>query len=339
MQEKAGNKRHLKIIIFAILKFLHLFPFQMASIFGDGGVDDLLNENISENDELPSGDEAATNHENPQEGENLFADGDDAAGGDGNEQAIKIEPKKRTMRNPRLKLTEGTLSGPRGIQTIEEYFTDIKFKGKGHEKHDLDEVMRRLQHWGHRMYPNYKFHDILANVERLGKKKPLQTHMNRYRLGMLENLKLTENQDIYDKEDVAQEGTDEPFDEFDALLGEQIAISKLAPRTPAGSSHRQPGTSGNSRTSIDVSLVSSTFATPSFARQNAVMSTPYNEMHDALNDTSDLALPLPPSQPSTPVSAAKKLTAEQLATIAENRRLAQERLRAKQMQREQEANV
>ncbi|XP_034472422.1 protein TIPIN homolog [Drosophila innubila] len=279
----------------------------MASIFGDDGVDDLFNDNIgNDNDQLPSDNDGDT-------GEKLFgddADADEAATGD--QEGVKVEPKKRAVRNPRPRLTVDKLRGPRGLHTIENYFKDIKFKGRGHEKADLDEILRRLQHWGHRMYPNYTFDDVLSNIERLGKKKPLQVHMTRYRLGQLEELNLQDevpdNANDEDPNDVA-----EPFDEFDALLGEQIAMSKLAPRTPAV----------NRR---NMSTVSSTLVTPSFSR-NAVVSTPYS-VRDA--DTSDYLQPLPPSQPATP--AANKLSTEQMARIAENRRLAQERLRAKQME-------
>lgn len=292
------------------------------SIFGDDGVDDILNENDN-NEQLFGDDEAQENNE------------DDGATPASSGSAVKVQPKKRTVVNPRPRLTEETLRGPRGLHTIEEYFKDIKYKGKGYEKQDLDEIMRRLQHWGHRMYPTYKFDDILTNIERLGKKKTLQVHMSRYRLGMLEATKNhgNMNEASEDADDVgAEAAAEEPFDEFDALLDEQIAISKIAPRTPAASTSKYATPNPNvTRDS------SSSFSTPSFSRGNAVMSTPYSVIHN-MNDTSDLATPLPQSQPSTP--ATKQLTAEQMARIAENRRLAQERLAAKKLaaQKTQELN-
>lgn len=288
----------------------------MASIFGEDGVDDLFNDNIGEtedNNQLPSDGEGDA-------GEKLFGDDDENAEPEGNEElgAVKVEPKKRAVRNPRHRLTVDTLRGPRGLHTIENYFKDIKFKGKGHEKDDLNEIMRRLQHWGHRMYPNYTFDDVLNNIERLGKKKPLQVHMARYRLGQLEEQIVHEREIHEDANDEDQDDAAEPFDEFDALLGEQIAMSKLAPRTPAV----------NRR---NMSTTNSTLVTPSFST-NAVVSTPYTrgipqKPYNA-HDMSDYGKPLPPSQPETPNT--KKLSAEQMARIAENRRLAQEKLRAKQ---------
>ncbi|XP_043643080.1 protein TIPIN homolog [Drosophila teissieri] len=301
----------------------------MASLFGDDGVDDLFNDNLpTDPDQLPS----------DGEGEKLFADDEENGGEPGSQDAQTVEPKKRAVRNPRPRLTVETLRGPRGIQTIEDYFKDIKFKGKGYEKADLDEVLRRLQHWGHRMYSTYTFDDVLNNIERLGKKKPLQVHMARYRLGQLEQMRAHEAEAMEEAQDEQQDGAgDEPFDEFDALLGEQIAMSRLAPRTPH--QRKMPTTSSNS-----------TLVTPSFSRGNAVMSTPYSAGNATVDrngapvvpafdrngaplapmDISDYGQPLPPSQPPTP--AAKKLSNEQMARIAENRRLAQERLKAKKQQ-------
>lgn len=301
----------------------------MSSVYEDDVVEDLLNGNLHE---LPSDEE---NEQNGMGGEDLFGEDGEAGGtADGAQPGVKVEPKKRTVRNPRPKLSLDTLTGPRGIHTIEEYFKDVSFKGKGHEKRDLDEMMRRMTHWAHRMYPNYKFDDVLTNIERIGKKKSLQVHMSRYRLGMLENLKTTGDKAHDEEEDGdADAAADEPFDEFDALLGEQIAISKIAPRTPA---HYSSG--GADR--MDATFTgasSSTLHTPSFNRGNAVMSTPYtNNGHVGykLND-SELARPLPPSQPASP---APKLTAEQIARIAENRRIALERLKAKKERLAQQTN-
>ncbi|KAM7351942.1 protein TIPIN homolog [Cochliomyia hominivorax] len=296
------------------------------SLFGDDGVDDLLNGNFhNEGDQLP---------EDGDDNEQLFGDNeqDEENQEGGTAVPVKVQPKKRNVLNPRPRLNVEVLSGPRGIHTIEDYFKDIKFKGKGREKEDLDEIMRRMQHWGHRMYPTYKFDDVLANIERLGRKKPLQVHMSRYRLGMLESMK--NHGEIHEGDDEDEQPAavaDEPYDEFDALLDEQIAISKTDPRTPGPNNSRYSG-GGGMGSSANTSMTSSSFTTPSFSRGNAVVSTPYTG-HGNLNDTSDLATPLPPSQPSTP--APKQLSAEQMARIAENRRLAQERLAAKKRQQQE----
>ena len=46
--------------------------------------------------------------------------------------------------------------------------------------------MKKLEHWAHRLYPKLPFDnviDVIAN--RLGKKKTVQTHMKKIRLGMV----------------------------------------------------------------------------------------------------------------------------------------------------------
>lgn len=50
-------------------------------------------------------------------------------------------------------------------------FEDVKLKGKGHEKEDLDLVMGRLEHWAHRLFPKFQFDDCLKRIEKLGSKR------------------------------------------------------------------------------------------------------------------------------------------------------------------------
>lgn len=257
---------------------------------------DILNENI-----LPGGEDEEDDNENPF--------GSNENGEDENGEPIKVEPKKpKRSLNPRQRLTEENLTGKRGIQTIENYFKDIKYKGKGHERTDLDEVMKRLQHWAHRMYPTYKFEDVLNRVEVLGKKKSLQVHMHKYRMNMLQ----PDDEPIQDADEEPKEtqDLDEPFDEFDALLGEQIAISRLAPKTP-----------GHNKTAMSIC---SSVNTPKFMGGGGgnAFSTPNRTMDDSFTGVA----PLPPESSPAPKP---KLTSEQLAKIAENRKLAMERLKAK----------
>lgn len=69
------------------------------------------------------------------------------------------------------------LKGPRGITVLENNFKDFKFHGKGYEKFDLDRVMKRVEHWAHRLYPRFQFDDCLEKIEKLGQKKALQVNM------------------------------------------------------------------------------------------------------------------------------------------------------------------
>ena len=66
------------------------------------------------------------------------------------------------------------LLGPRGIGMLQASFKNVKFRGKGYEKDDLNLLMRKLEHWTHRLYPKLPFDDTLAQIEKLGTKKPVQ---------------------------------------------------------------------------------------------------------------------------------------------------------------------
>lgn len=205
------------------------------------------------------------------------------------------------------------LKSDRGIHTVEKYFTDIKFKGKGHEREDLNNVMKRLEHWAHRLYPNYTFDDFIATVEKLGRKKQMQTHMYRYRHDMLEPTQEKKDLNTGDEseaEDTVMRG-DDPIDELDEIIDQQIQnYSHMAPKTPAH------------ETTFD-SIRSSMVASPRLQKQI-------------------------PMEASTPIAATKTvnaeknkptatLTAEQMAKIAENKRLAKERLMKKHAEMRQKA--
>lgn len=143
-------------------------------------------------------------------------------------EARRIDPetstKKRIVRNPIPKLNTERLKGPKGVHTIEKYFEGFKFNGKGHEKTDLDRVMKRIEHWAHRLFPKYDFDDFLERVENLGSKKDLNVFLLKYRRDMI-----TGDDEIIQNFDSDRE--DEPaapVDEFDRLINEQLERQKAA---------------------------------------------------------------------------------------------------------------
>lgn len=81
------------------------------------------------------GDNSGSDKDNDQDGQNKPVDA-----------KIKIVKVKRKL----VTLNVERLKGPRGIIAVDDFFKDIRFKGKGHEKQDLNEVMKRLEHWAHR---------------------------------------------------------------------------------------------------------------------------------------------------------------------------------------------
>lgn len=241
------------------------------------------------------------------DGENEHGNNSDAKDEEGG-TSKPVDPKRRTIRKPQLRLNvERMIGTERGVHTLEKYFEGMKYRGKGNEKEDLDNVLKRMEHWAHRLYPKYNFKDFLATAEQLGKKKQLQTHMSRYRQGMLE---LTVKP-IVDDEPDEMEVVDQPFDDIDELLGQQIEKYKTA-----------PSASKVNNTTFD-SIRSSVMTTPKFMNRRPVeASTPMSPMGCRPLDETPI-----PSQPDT--TPQPQLTAEQRAMIAENRLKALERLKAR----------
>ena len=54
-------------------------------------------------------------------------------------------------------------------------FSEIKetsfSPGSGHEYSDLEEVMKKMEHWAHRLYPKLPFDDVTDRIAVLGKKQ------------------------------------------------------------------------------------------------------------------------------------------------------------------------
>jgi len=162
-------------------------------------------------------------HDNLGEADEATSDNDKDNG-----TARRIDPSKsktHIIRNPVPKLNTERLKGRNGIQIIEKYFEGFKFYGKGHEKEDLDRIMKRLEHWSYRLFPKYHFDDFLTRAEQLGTKKDLQVFMKRYRLDMI-----NPDNDIIIDDDTDNEDQQEtaPIDDFDLLITEQIQKQKLA---------------------------------------------------------------------------------------------------------------
>lgn len=77
-------------------------------------------------------------------------DNEDNEDGDGAKEDVEAKVKVVRIKRKLHTLNVERLQGPRGIAAIDDFFTDIKFKGKGYEKQDLDEIMKRMEHWAHR---------------------------------------------------------------------------------------------------------------------------------------------------------------------------------------------
>jgi len=103
------------------------------------------------------------------------------------------------------------LRGSRGLSVLPKWFENIKLKGKGHESEDLNAIINRLEQWTHRLFPRYTFDDIIAKLEKLGKKNEVQVMLKRIRMDMDNNDFVLQTED-----DVAEPPTQ--VDAFDQLV-------------------------------------------------------------------------------------------------------------------------
>lgn len=132
-----------------------------------------------------------------------------ADGDEDNADGQRVEPpKKKKVVRKMFVLNSERLKGRKGVHTIEKLYEGFKYKGKGHEKEDLDRVMKRLEYWAFRLFPKLDFDDILAKCEHLGHKKDLQVHLKRYRMGIITADDIMDtNNDIIEEE---EEKEDDP---------------------------------------------------------------------------------------------------------------------------------
>lgn len=175
---------------------------------------------------------------------------EDNQNAEGAEDKVDVEAKKKRPGRKLFRLNAELLKGERGLRAINGYFKDLKFKGKGYEKQDLDSIMKRLEHWAHRMYPKYNLDDSLITIEKLGKKREIQNHLMQIRTDTLPEQIFGDQNEEPDNENEMEMP---PIDEFDELIDQQIALSKTNPhqdRTHHQQTHSQvPSQSFNQSTS------------------------------------------------------------------------------------------
>lgn len=102
-----------------------------------------LYEDINEEYDLAMGDredEGADDQENPTDDQNPDEIAGEKQDVDASVKIVKAKRKLVTLNAERLK-------GPRGIIAIDDFYKNIKLKGRGYEKEDLTEIMKRLEHW------------------------------------------------------------------------------------------------------------------------------------------------------------------------------------------------
>nr|XP_056722101.1 TIMELESS-interacting protein [Euleptes europaea] len=111
-------------------------------------------------------------------------DEEEPVGGKSSQTKDSFMATGKGVRKPVPKLDAQRLISERGLPALRHMFDDVKFKGKGHEAADLKMIMRRMEHWAHRLYPKLQFEDFVERVECLGSKKEVQTCLKRIRLDL-----------------------------------------------------------------------------------------------------------------------------------------------------------
>ncbi|XP_038076851.1 TIMELESS-interacting protein-like [Patiria miniata] len=99
-------------------------------------------------------------------------------------QGDKKRPRRLVNRKPQPKLDAVRLCSDRGLPTLSKHFEQVKFKGKGHEVGDLNRLMSTMEHWAHRLFPKMPFDEVIERIEKLGKKRQVQTCIKKIRLDM-----------------------------------------------------------------------------------------------------------------------------------------------------------
>lgn len=170
----------------------------------DGGDLEIIREYEQDSDSEP---QERSEHIEGAQGNEEDGNGDedkDNEDKDKDAEERKVVKPKKVVRNPQPKLDAELLKGPRGLMALQTYFSNKKFKGKGHEEEDLRTVMKTYEYWCHRMFPKYSFDDSLAKLEKLGTKKNVQTYLTRIRMDMV--LEDAPRGDEAAKEDEEQSG-------------------------------------------------------------------------------------------------------------------------------------
>lgn len=259
-----------------------------------------LYEDFNEADDAQLGDldddEVRSHSESDQENQNNDPNNQSVP-----KQEVDAEIKPKKPKRKLVTLNAERLKGPRGIVAIDDFFQNIKVRGKGYEKEDLNDVMKRLEHWCHRMFPKYHFDDSLTKIERLGRKKEVALLMTRYRLGQL--TKDDENQVLSDEENRMEDSLahELPVDEFEDMLNQQIALSTTGNRMNYSSSTVEPLNMSSISTSTQIHR-------PAPSQDIFSKDPPSSNSQDLFSQLKN------PSQP--------QLTDEQKARIEENRKKA-----------------
>lgn len=116
------------------------------------------------------------------------------AGGSASKGAKLKETKGR--RKKVATLDEGRLLSPDGFPSLIKTIKNFKTKGKGHEVHDLDRLLRLYGYWTHTLYPKTIFKDTVERIEKLCRSRRMNVALSVWRDEAQGN-----NRDLEDEDD------------------------------------------------------------------------------------------------------------------------------------------
>ena len=171
-------------------------------------------DDYGDNDPVNPEDEAEEEPEKRAKSQKETADGEE-------------KPKRKNIvRNPRVMLNDDKLKSSDGVIKLPELFKAIKFKGKNHEKEDLNTIMGAYKNWAHRLMPSMQFDDFVERAEMLCKKAKMKVFLTKIR----NNLPL----DVRDKPG-EQPDTVETVQQYDSQEEDVIRDKPdLVPKTMEG---------------------------------------------------------------------------------------------------------
>nr|CAG4648807.1 EOG090X0AVC [Polyphemus pediculus] len=247
-------------------------------------------------------------------------DDDEGEEEDGQEAAKKKKRQAgpRKITNPRLKLDADRICGPRGIMAVQETFKTVHLGGKGNEKKDLDMLLKKLEHWAHRLFPKMSFGDCIEQVEKLGSKKGVQTYMKKIRMDLIDTH--IADGDVVDKVGLDAAQRVEPVkDAFDDLLAHYS-------NKPAASSSSEPSSS-LSLTQNQQDRIAKNKRKAEEKRRSRV-----EPVKDAFDDLLAHYSNKPAASSSSEPSSSLSLTQNQQDRIAKNKRKAEEKRRSRMLE-------
>uniref|UniRef100_A0A914EC44 TIMELESS-interacting protein n=1 Tax=Acrobeloides nanus TaxID=290746 RepID=A0A914EC44_9BILA len=112
-----------------------------------------------------------------------------------------LAKKKRQAASGKLrpKLTERELMDEKkGLEALKELFAGYKPTSKN-PYDNLKDVMKKVEYWGHNLFPQSNFDDLITRVEQVGKKRAIKFYMVKLRLGMPTTEEIVPDEDKVDE--------------------------------------------------------------------------------------------------------------------------------------------